>query len=675
LEAEDPQVSNGTAFTPARLTAALILSLAGCIFIWIATPYNNFVLKNGYISDDYLMPSVLAVLLFVILILNPAIRMLRSGWGLNFRQIALITGILFMGAALTSNGLLRCMPYSLARQVSDASEWKETAEYYESADMPASLFPGKMGYREDVEDVHQFLVKLPKGEPIPWGTWLPPSISWLAFFFFFWLMCVSMAGIMLPQWQQTERIPFPLTRILQTLMETPGENRLLPKIFLDRRFWIAALVVIVVHSLIGLNTYFPDRVPAFQTTWSLAQIFTEEPLSYLPDYMKSGKFYFTFIGVAYFMSTRVSFSIWFFMVAYALYTLIGQAYFPPFYGEAPVAQRSGALLAIIPTILWLGRARLFHVFRCAVYPSSMSGSDADKRDRNYFYMFWIGILGMCGWMVWIGVQIPWAILLAAIICIYQLTLMRIVAETGLPVAGLYDEHFHHYFKLIPIRWVNGASAWFMGAMSSMLGGTGTRSSLAAFAMQSMSLDENARPRRQWKTARYYVVVLVLSFFICGVAHIFFSYQYSQTLDSNPEVPISAWGSYRLGTALEKLREQVKGDWDEPAYSLPAHMAFGAILAGGLQYASLTMPKWPLHPVGVILAYSWFGATVWMSVAVGWLLRVVLIMFGGARVYRRLRPAFIGLIIGEAIAGIIWFSLSGILALCGQPYKVVSIFPV
>ena len=666
--------SNNASLTPGRVAVALALSFLGCLFIWVATPYNNFILKTGFISDDYLMPSVLALLLFTVLILNPLIRLMRNSWGLDFRQIALITGILFIGASLTSNGLLRCMPYSLARQVSDASEWKETAEYYESADLPTSLFPGKLGHHENIEVVRQFLVKLPKGESIPWGAWKAPAMSWLVFFLFVWMMCISLAGIMLPQWLVTERLAFPLTRILQTLMETPEENRLLPAIFRDRRFWIAALSVLFVHTLVGLNTYFPDRIPAYQTSWSLAQIFTEEPLSYLPGYMKSGKFYFTFIGVAYFMSTRVSFSIWFFMVAYALYTLVGQAYFPPFYDEAPTAHRSGALIAITFTILWLGRARLFHVLRCAVYPASKPRTDADRRDSNFFYMFWIAMFGMCGWMVWIGVQVPWAILLAVIICIYQLVVMRIVAETGLPVVGLYDEHFHHYFRLIPIRLVNGASAWFMGAMSSMLGGTGTRSSLAAFALQAMSLDEGSRPSRQWKTARCFVVVLILSFFACGAAHIYFSYHHSQTLDSNPEVPISSWGSYRLGTAVEKLREQVKGDWDEPAYNQPGHMAFGAILAGGLQYASLIMPKWPLHPVGVMLAYTWFGTTVWMSVAVGWLLRVVLITFGGARLYRRLRSTFIGLIIGEAFAAILWFSVSGILALSGQPYRIVAILP-
>ncbi len=665
--------SNGSSLTRGRVTVALALGFLGCLFVWVATPYNNFILKTGFISDDYLPASVLALMLLLVLVINPILMRMRRSWALDFSQIALMVGLLFVAVSISSSGLLRQLPYSLAKQVSDASEWKENAEYYEKADLPPSLFPGKLGYHENTDVVRQFLVKLPKGQPIPWEAWIGPAIGWLSFFLFVWMACISLSGIVLPQWQQNERLAFPLTRILQSLIETPEEGRLFPPIFRERWFWIAALVVLFVHSLVGLNTYFPLRIPAYQTSWNLMPLFTEEPLSYMPEYMKRGKFYFVFIGVAYFMSTRVSFSIWFFMVAYALYNMIGEAYFPPFFESAPTAHRSGALLAVTLTILWLGRARWLHVFRCAVYPGAPR-SEADRRDRNFAYMFCFGVAGMFGWLVWAGMQVPWAILLVGIIFVFQLVVSRIIAETGLPVIGLYDEHFLHYFSLIPIRLLNGASAWLLGAMSAQIGGHATRSAITAFVMQSMSLDEKADPPRQWKNARYYVVVLILGFFICGAAHLYFSYHHSQTLDSNPETPISSWGTYRLHPAISRLREQIVGKWNEPAYNRPAHMAFGAAVAGGLQYASLTMPKWPLHPVGMLLSYTWYGHTVWMSVAVGWLLRVVLILFGGVRLYRKLRPLFIGLIIGEVLAAIIWFSVSGILAFYGQPYKIVSILP-
>ena len=653
-----------------RVTVALILSLIGSLFVWVATPYNNFILRTGFISDDYLPASVLALLLLAVLVINPILMCIRRSWVLNSRQMVLMAGVLFVAASISSTGLLRALPYSLARQVSDASEWKEIAEYYEQADLPPSLFPGKLGHHENVEVTRQFLVRLPKGKPIPWGPWVQPAISWLFFFLFLWMMCISLSGIMLPQWQQNERIPFPLTRILQSFMETPKDRRLLPPIFCEKWFWIAALAVLLVHSLVGLNTYFPSRIPAFPTSWNLTPLFTEEPLSYMPAYMKSGRFYFIFIGVAYFMSTRVSFSIWFFMLAYALYTMVCQTYIPPFYGNAPTAHRSGALVVMAITILWLGRARWLHVLRCAL---GARRSEEDRRDRNLARMFCLGILGMLGWLIWAGVQTHWAMLLVAIIFVYHLVVSRIVAETGLPVAGLTNQHFAHYFSLVPVRLVNSATAWFAGAFSQLIG-TASRASFAALTMQSMSLDEGARPRGQWRTAQTYLLILVLGFFVCGAVHLHISYHYSQTLDTNPETPVSSFGTYRLHSAVALLREQINREWNAPSYNRPAHMAVGAMLAGALQYASLTMPKWPLHPVGLLLAYTWFGQTVWMSVAFGWLLRVVLILFGGARLYRKLRPPFIGLIVGEILAAIVWFSASGLLALYGRPYRIVPILP-
>jgi hypothetical protein len=57
-----------------------------------------------------------------------------------------------------------------------------------------------------------------------------------------------------------------------------------------------------------------------------------------------------------------------------------------------------------------------------------------------------------------------------------------------------------------------------------------------------------------------------------------------------------------------------------------------------------------------------------------MLRIVLIFFGGARLYRHLKPLFIGLIIGEAAAAIAWFSVSGLLVSMGLPYQIVPILP-
>ena len=196
-----------SSLSPGRLTVSLVLGLLGSLFIWIATPYSNFILRTGFISDDYLAPSVLALLLLLILIINPILIIIRRNWRLNFKQIALIAGIMFVAASISSMGLLRSLPYALAQQVSASNEWQTYSGYYEEADLPPSLFPGKLEYREKNDSIRHFLTRLPKGEPVPWGVWIPPAISWLAFFVCVWMLCISISGIMLPQWQRNEADP------------------------------------------------------------------------------------------------------------------------------------------------------------------------------------------------------------------------------------------------------------------------------------------------------------------------------------------------------------------------------------------------------------------------------------------------------------------------------------
>ncbi len=69
--------------------------------------------------------------------------------------------------------------------------------------------------------------------------------------------------------------------------------------------------------------------------------------------------------------------------------------------------------------------------------------------------------------------------------------------------------------------------------------------------------------------------------------------------------------------------------------------------------------WPLHPVGMAIS------TVWMldvrAVIVAWLAKRVTLAIGGIEAYRKLRPFFIGLIMGffagigiSYAVDVIWF---------------------
>ncbi len=45
--------------------------------------------------------------------------------------------------------------------------------------------------------------------------------------------------------------------------------------------------------------------------------------------------------------------------------------------------------------------------------------------------------------------------------------------------------------------------------------------------------------------------------------------------------------------------------------------------------------------------------LWLSIAIGWAIKLMLLRTGGKGVYRRARPFFLGLILGETLSAAAW----------------------
>ena len=58
---------------------------------------------------------------------------------------------------------------------------------------------------------------------------------------------------------------------------------------------------------------------------------------------------------------------------------------------------------------------------------------------------------------------------------------------------------------------------------------------------------------------------------------------------------------------------------------------------------------PLHPVLFLVWGVYASSTVWASFLVGWAAKMIVVRFGGGKVYHQLRPLFVGLIVGELMA--------------------------
>ena len=106
------------------------------------------------------------------------------------------------------------------------------------------------------------------------------------------------------------------------------------------------------------------------------------------------------------------------------------------------------------------------------------------------------------------------------------------------------------------------------------------------------------------------------------------------------------------------------------YSRPTHIVIGLVMGVALHLLCLVSPHWPIHPVGLLMANTWYIGMMWGSVLLGWSLKMVTLTYGGARTYRMLRPVFLGLILGEVFSAIVWAVVPVVLiAMGGYPADV------
>ena len=123
--------------------------MVGSVALWVAMPYNDLVLRNAWIGDAYLPLAPMALLVCLVLMVNPLLRWVRRRWVLSFAQLAVVLTVLMIGAIPVGTGLLHWLPYGLTTEMNNASTDQVTAKRTETANLRPCLFPGEFAYGVD----------------------------------------------------------------------------------------------------------------------------------------------------------------------------------------------------------------------------------------------------------------------------------------------------------------------------------------------------------------------------------------------------------------------------------------------------------------------------------------------------------------------------------------------
>ena len=108
---------------------------------------------------------------------------------------------------------------------------------------------------------------LPQGMSVPWDGWVGTVVQWLGATGAATVFGYCLLVVFRHQWQENEKLPYPLAQLPRDLTAGFEQKRRLPQIFRSKLFWIGFAVVIVpqIHNIV---TYFVPGLPTFGLFWN-----------------------------------------------------------------------------------------------------------------------------------------------------------------------------------------------------------------------------------------------------------------------------------------------------------------------------------------------------------------------------------------------------------------------
>lgn len=597
------------------------------------------------------VPSLTPVLVLVVLGASTRVRFARR-LGLTRRELLAIYCVLLCAGPLISHGMLFWMIpkivhyYYLARAI---SVWQVFLPH-----VPTWFGPTEMAA------VNAFFEGRSE---VPWPLWFVPLAAWSSFLLALMGACGAVIAVLQRQWINNERLSFPLAQIPLAIVDSPAQPSAgrLGRLTAAPGFWIGAAAAGVVAFLNSLS----DRVPAVPAI----------PLGPVPLvlWQKVGPLaglgeidlvlWPWLIALAFLIPADLSFSCWFFWFVRLGLTVaaIGAGHTPQLPEEwwesafpAPYNQAGGAMFAMGLWALWIARAHLRGLARAAFGRRPRAGADTESAFPSWaLAVFCVSVAWMTWFLAAAGARVSFGLILVLMIVAFYVVWARLRAETGLGFLNMPFEYQmavgmpfgvaalrpSEIVALLSARW-----AYFPGEGASF-------DVCTASQLEAMKVADSAGISQRRLTvaiAVAFVFSLVLSSYILLTG----TYQYGFLSLAMGGARGQTWPGAQPRFDGDRIVQMLTTP-GPPDYAGIAGVLAGAAVTIALGVMRLRFPWWPFHPMGYLASNVWGMHWFYMPFIVGWAAKVLVLRYGGLRLYRRAVPLATGLIVGDMLNRGIW----------------------
>ncbi|MFP4476510.1 MAG: DUF6785 family protein [Desulfatibacillaceae bacterium] len=657
------QEENRGAVRPRAVLLGLLLALGLCVL----EPYNNAYRHATLLGGGHFPLAPFFVLLWLTIVIGIGNRVLKRTI-FTGRELLFMWALMVLTSGIAWTGLVRTFFVNLTTP----ERFATVGNHFEQVLFP--LMPDSW-YPKDPEAVEMLYNGLSGGYrmgwlevagQVPWHAWVVPLLVWGSFVLLCYFVMICIVNLFSRQWITNERMNFPLLRVPQ-LMEEAFDKGELRGFFTNRFFIAGALLPLFLHTINGLNFYYPS-VPQIPTLLYTGTYFPKYGL-FSAFYKMKIHIYPAFIGFAFLASRQISFSFWVFFMLGSLFigalSVLGYnipagalgVTFGPTLTRPEECQMIGAYGVFFFFLVWLARAHLLEVARASFT------FRRDRCGREWFdtcWSFWGFLIGsalIIAWCTYFGMPLLTSFLFIAVCLMLMLVVSRIVAQGGLPYITLTAAPMDGILAMFGTRFFTSVGL-LVGAVVQKVLFVDVRESLMPSLVHTRKVTEGEGNRRLVFSA--VVVTLVLGVALSFVAMLVLSYRYGLR-----ELQLD-WATQTSITVYDNVRSLVEGS-PAPGHWVRVFAVVGAVVMLALVVCYHRVYWWPLHPIGYLTTYSSAMRILWFAFFVGWAANALCMRYGGVAFYRSLRNFFVGLIVADFLMGGI-FALIGLFG-SGAAYQV------
>lgn len=597
-------------------------------------PINDLYLRNTPLAGNLLPTNTVLVLLLFSVVVNPLLRWVAPRFVFRPSELAALWALMVIPSGIAMAGFWRYILPQIANLLYSASpfnRWDTLLLPYAPDWLVVLDKVTVRGFYEGNQGV------------IVWDGWLKPLGFWVPFGVVLLFATFCLAALVRRQWVEHEHFTFPLVQLPYELVRQPSVGQTFPPLLAARPFWLGFLFSVGFHTLCGLQLYFPS-VPAVRRIRRLGEYLTGFPWDSI-----SGTFlniYPAGVGLTYLLTTEVAFSLWFFFVLERMQQIVFAYYGWTALGMSATDfvqfQQVGAVIGLLVIVAWAAKSHWRKVIDKAIGRLQEVGDEDEA--LPYPLAFW-GLAGanvfLVAWLVMRGVSWLLAVTFIVMALGFYLAAAWIASNGGLVMVQMRILPHDPVWALLGSRRFSPRDI----LVSFLLQKAFTydlRETLMPSVLNALKITDLTNLRRRS------VMLWGMGLVALAIPISLFSWMRLCYTHGGANLEGSTFQWHALHPYL--LMVQAIDLGIQPNLVRTMGMVVGFSVFVGCFALRWLFVRFPLHPMGLIVCRGWAMENLWLMVLLGWLLKGLVVRYGGLTAYHGLRPLFLGLVLGDLVVG-------------------------